>query len=353
MIHKTSLKLLFIGLVACVAFLSTDAVMAQVDPPEQCTIVVSDKKGDITFVIEPVPNANDQWPYKTSADCPPLPPGETECLAAPYNITPIPDGKKFNEVLLTFPVDPSRFEFLGLNAQPSGYDFYLPCAEGSPLRSCLDSQIQVSFQTIPSGETQRLVLYFKLPEEPGDVLGTGTGDFVGGYGRDDYFCPDGIIVPSTEQCFARGAVERGAKAEVEQFLHTLVRVWRNDDGCVVDLDYCPTPDPDPLKPNECLNDNWITPTAEGQGPLVNGIEIKDCGNTIAPVGYDTPCQYECKLVVAQNPGWIWYNVFGTWYKICGGLPCGPNGTSCWDPDTKQCCSYGGSCTTCNDPNNCP
>jgi hypothetical protein len=356
MIHKTFLRLLLIGLAICVAFVPTDEVMAQEDPFEPCEIVVPDKKGDITFTIQAVPNADGQWPYQVEA-CDPEVPVEpccpdniSECLAAPYNIS---SEQKFNEVWLSFPVDTAQFEFLGLNAQPSGYTFYAPCDEGSPLRSCFDSQIQVSFQTIPSGETQRLVLFFGLSSEPGAILKTGTGEFWGGYGRSHIPCQDGIIVPSTEEgCFVRETTERAAKAEIEQFQLVTIRVWRTPDGCVIKdgIDVCRQPNPD--DPNDCLVD-WLSASLppghlnkllpEETGPKVKNTPIKDCGNTIAPVGYQTPCPDECKLVEKQNPGWIWYNIYGSWYKICGGvsLNCG-----CYDPDTQQCCSYGGFCTDC-------
>lgn len=123
-----------------------------------------------------------------------------------------------------------------------------------------------------------------------------------------------------------------ARADVEDIAAVRIRILRDHRGCGFKIDYCSTPDPN--DPNACVGSNWTpAPPYEGSALSIGPGEtpIVRCDETRSDIGVDV-CG-ECKLITAVNPGWIWYYLYGKWYRICGGYL---SGVLCCDPATAVC-----------------
>jgi hypothetical protein len=292
------------------------------------------KTGDeIEYTIMPVDRLG-AFPFPTTIDDPdyPCPDGYGTCIAAAYEVT----GGRFNEIWLSFPVDQDKFKVIGVGPanNPSGYVVYPPCSSDGLLNSCFHTQVKISFQTTPSEDNQRFVLYFAPgPDSGGDTLGSGRSDFIGGSGSNNLFCPEGIEVPSTEVTCVEEAFDDKPRIEISQFENVLTRTWRNPDGCAFRVDLCETDNIDLSRVDKCTLWEQQSPVPDEETPVVGGIAIKDCGYTIN-TNNDIKCLDECSLVVAQNPGYIWYKIGGSWYRICGGYYNAAG--QCCDPYTGVC-----------------
>ena len=124
-----------------------------------------------------------------------------------------------------------------------------------------------------------------------------------------------------------------------------VRVLRDAVGCGFQIDYCINPDP--ILSYKC-NDAWIPAETVSSDPNADGVPIISCSEIRIAGGVDI-CD-ECTITQQINPGWIYYKIAGTWYKICAGVTWG---TGCWDSDTTTWCDRFGNCTVCNPYTVCP
>jgi hypothetical protein len=136
-----------------------------------------------------------------------------------------------------------------------------------------------------------------------------------------------------------------------------VRLTRKPSGCSFRIDYCI--DPDPIYSYKCNVDEitgeekWIPATEVSDDENSDLESIINCSEIRSAGGVDI-CD-ECTISQQVNPGWVYYRIAGTWYKICAGqstdasgapLPCG-----CLDPETNICCTYSSTCYDCSNPDN--
>lgn len=337
---KTSTELLLAVVIAIVALVVAAEVMAQESDTTNCTLKVYDKisKSNIEFTIAPIPR-NGQFPFTITEPtvingltltCPN---NENSCLVAPYSVTSAPSGRKLTELWISYPVNGFTLIGIGGESQPSGYSVYPPCNPASYFRSCLETSVRITFQLV---SPHRFALYFKQMDQDA-LLGSGTNNMAGTYAGTTTMCPNGVTVPSTEICVAQpGKYDSIARADVESFENVLTRIWRDGNGCGFKIEICTYPSPDPDTPNVCAG-SWTEVGPETTAPTVNGIQITDCGKTRGPAGIQTPCVGECKIIAAVNPGWVWYFLYGKWYRICGGYTMIVNNvTYCCDPATGVC-----------------